>query len=172
MAITANFTATQQIGLPNSIFLTDTHTGTDVTVTEKRVYVQDVYGNYLVPSGTTTNYVVWALADSTISIACLLTDTAPYVRTDWVDASGVVKATKTILCDFNLFNLQESFRLTSSLTSNPSLLQDNNWWNNKMKLRVNIDDSVEAVSIGGNQEIAQNALDRATYLTQNASIFF
>lgn len=170
--LTPNFTGTQQIGLPNCVYLTDTSTGSDVTIIEKRVYITDVENNYLVPSGTTTDYVVWALVDSTISIDCLTQDTAAFVRVDWLNVSGGVVETKTILCDFRLYNLQESFQLTQQLVGNPNIIQDTNYWNNKMILRVNIDDSVEAVSIGGNQRVAQSALNRATYMTTNQTMFF
>ena len=170
--LTPNFTGTQQIGLPSCVYLTDDSTGSDVTITEKRVYITDVENNYLVPSGTTTDYVVWALADSTISIDCLTQDTAAFVKTDWVNVSGGVVETKTILCDFRLYNLQESFQLTQAMVAQPNIIQDTNFWNNKMILRVNIDDSVEAVSIGGNQRVAQSALNRATAMTNNQSIYF
>jgi len=172
MPLTPNFTASQQIGLPLAIYLTDTSTGSDVLIVSRRVYVQDYEGNYLVTAGTTTDYMVWPLVDTSKSFECLTVDTAPYVKVDWVDVSGNVVETKTKLGCFRLNGLQESFSLTSNLTSNPALLQDNNWWNNKMKLRVNIDDAVQAVEIGGNQLIAQAALNRETYITENKSLFF
>jgi hypothetical protein len=172
MPLTQNFTATQQIGLPLAVYVTDTSTGSDVAVTARRLYIQDIQGNYLVPSGTTTQYMVWALVDTSKSFTCLTGDVAPYAKVDWVNNAGTVLYTKTILCDFSLTNTQQSFKLTASLTSDPSLLGDTNWWYSKMKLRVNIDDALEAVTIGGNQRIAQSALDRATYMTSNQKDFF
>lgn len=172
MPITPNFTGTQQIGLPSCVYLTDTSTGSDVTVTERRVTITDVYNNNLVPSGTTTSYTVWPLADSTISIDCLTQDTAAFVKVDWVTSGGSVVETLTILCDFRLYSLQASFEISQNMLSYPSVIQDTNYWNNKMKLRVLIDDSVEAVSIGGNQRVAQSALDAATFMTTHQTDFF
>jgi len=171
MAYVQNFTATQQIGLPLAVYVTDTSTGTDAAISGRRAYIQDVEGNYL-PIGVANDYTVWDLVDTSKSIVALTQDTSAFVKIDWINVSGTVLYTKTILCDFRLTNLQESFQLTASLTSNPALLQDTNWWNNKMKLRVNIDDSVEAVEIGGNQRIAQSALNRATEMTSNQSDYF
>lgn len=162
-----NFTATQRIGLPNYIYITDTSTGL-VGVLSRKIYVQDVQGAYL-PSGT---FIAWALVDPSLSFYALAKDTAPFVKTEWIGAGGAILYTKTILCNFRLTNLQQSFRLTASLTSDPSLLGANDWWMNKMKLRVNIDDSVEAVEIGANQGIAQNSLERATFMTTYKNDFF
>jgi hypothetical protein len=99
-------------------------------------------------------------------------DTAAYVRIDWVSSGGTVLYTKTTLCDFRLFALQQSFALTQALTAQPNIIQDTNYWTNKMILRCNIDDSVEAVSIGGNQVVAQGALDRAAQMVNNQLIYF
>lgn len=172
MALTQNFSATQQIGLPSSVYIEDTSTGSDGSISARRVYITDAQNNYLVPTGTTTDYTVWSYASSTISIDCLTSDTAPYVRVDWVNSGGTVLYTKTTLCDFRLFALQQSFALTQALTAQPNIIQDTNYWTNKMILRCNIDDSVEAVSIGGNQVVAQGALDRADFMVNNQSMFF
>lgn len=90
MPLVPNFTGTQQIGLPSCVYLTDTSTGSDVAITQRRAYIQDVQGNYLVPSGTTTDYVVWSILDTSISIDCLTQDTAPYVLVQWLNVSGTV----------------------------------------------------------------------------------
>lgn len=172
MALTPNFTAGSIIGSPQSVYLTDTSTGSDVTIVSRRVYIQTEQGVYLVPSGTTTDYTVWSISDSTISIDCLTKDQAPFIKVDWLNISGVVVQTKTQLCLFRLFGLQKSFSLTGSLVGNPSLITDTNWWDNKLKLRVNLDDAYEAVTIGGNIYDAQAALDRSTYMVNNSSIFF
>ena len=165
------FTATQQIGLPTCVYITDTSTGLS-NVASRRAYIQDVQSNYLVPSGTTTDYTVWALVDTSISIDCLSQDTCAYVKIEWMSAGGTVLYTLTTLCNFRLNNLQESFSLTQSLTSDPSLIQDTDWFLNKMILRCNIDDSVQAVEIGGNQQVSQAALNRATAMTQSQSLYF
>jgi len=172
MPLTPNFSAASPIGIPDAIYLTDTSTGSDVTITERRVRVQDQEGNYLVSSGTLTEYMVWALADTSKSFACLTKDTAPYVKVDWVDNLGAVVETKTVLGCFRLNGLQASFALTGNLVSAPLLLQDNDWFMNKMKLRVNLDDALEAVTIGGNQNIAQSALDRSTFMIEHEQNFF
>ncbi len=172
MALTVNFTPSQVIGVPNSVYLTDGTTGTDAAVTARRVYITNVQGDYLVASGTTSDYTVWALVDSTKSIACLTEDTAVLIRVDWVNVSGTVLYTKSKYYPCRLYNLQESFYLTQTLTSSPNNIQDTNWFLNKMTLRVNIDDSVQAIEIGGNQGISQAALNRATQMTNNENLYF
>jgi hypothetical protein len=168
----ATFTAAQTIGLPSIVTLTDTHTGTDVLVTQRRVYLQKKDGTYLVPAGTTTSYIAWALADASISIDALNKDYSLLITVQWLDASNVVLYTTSTLFYFTLYNSQVSLNLTKALSSSPDTLMDKDYWTNRVILRCNIDDSAEAVSLGGDQYTAQAALDRATYMTNRQQTFF
>ena len=63
MPISPNFTATQSYNTPSIFTLTDTSTGTDATITQRRVYLLKANGTYLVPAGTLTNYIQWSVTD-------------------------------------------------------------------------------------------------------------
>jgi hypothetical protein len=76
MAISPNFTASQNSGTPNIITLTDTSTGSDGTIAKRRVYLLQSDGTYLVPAGTTTDYIDWIIIDSNISLNDLTQATA------------------------------------------------------------------------------------------------
>ena len=55
MPLVPNFTASQFSGTPSIITLTDTSTGSDVTIAKRRVYLLQSNGTFLVPTGTTTD---------------------------------------------------------------------------------------------------------------------
>jgi hypothetical protein len=172
MPFTPSFSAAQTYGLPSVIKLTDTSTGTDVAVTSRRVYLQQYNGSYLVPIGTTTDYIVWSLASSTISIDVLTKDTALQVLVQWLDIGGNVLYTSTGLYGFTLYNEQFLYDLTQDQTGKPGIIQDQVYYDNKMKLRVEIDSGDQALSLANDITGAQYAYDRATELRVNQNNYF
>lgn len=173
MPLSVNFSATQSLGNNALISLLDLSTGSDVTITNRNVYIITATGQYLVQSGTTTNYEVWPLPLATgITFNVLTQATAPNVRVDWLNAGGTVVYTKTILCDFDLQLYLGSYNLTRAALSNPSIVQDQNYYDNKIKLIVDIDDSENATTLGNDIYNAQAALDRGTYILENSQYFF
>lgn len=172
MPLTPNFTASQSLGSNGLITLTDTSAGSDGTLTDRRVYILTANGTYLVQTGTTTDYELWALPLGTnITLDVLTQATAASIRVDYM-TNSVVTYTKTILWDFNLQLYLEGYNLTRRAISSPSIVQDQNYYDNKMKLIVDIDDSENAVELGGDIYNAQAALDRGTYLVQKAQYLY
>lgn len=172
MALTPNFATSQVIGSPSIVVLEDTSTGSDVAITQRRVYLQTAAGTYLVPAGTSTDYIAWSYASATKSIDALSKDYAISITVQWLNVADAVLYTKTILVDLTLYSEQFAFNLCQTESSNPSILQDDNYLMNALRLRLNIDNSQNAVDIGGNIYIAQAALDKANYLIQNQQFFF
>jgi hypothetical protein len=175
MPLTPNFSTSQQAGLPSDVIITDTSTGSDVAIVERRVFLVNYAGEYLVADGTTTNYTVWPLAQSSISIDCLTVDTAVSVTVNWVDVGGVTLYTKTSLAGFTLFNETFYYSLTQgqAAVSQPSfILQDTNYFQNKSKLRVLIDSGNQAVTLGYDITSAQVCYDLATNMVDNQNFFF
>ncbi len=168
----ATFAASQTIGFPNIITLTDQHVGTDAAVTGRKVYLTTAAGTYLVPSGTSTDYVLWAIANSSINLDVLTTDMALNIRVDWIDVSNNVLYTKTILFDFTMYSETFYYGLTQNQTSYPNIVDDTNYYNNKMKLRCSIDEANNSVTYGSDIYSSQSALDRAAYLIANQNNFF
>ena len=175
MPLTPNFSTSQQAGLPSNVIITDTSTGSDVAIVSRRVFLVNYAGEYVVADGTTTNYTVWPLAQSSISIDCLSVDAALSVTVNWVDAGGVTLYTKTSLAGFTLFNETFYYSLTQgqAAISNPSyILQDNTYFQNKSRLRVLIDSGNQAVTLGYDITTAQECYDLATYMVNNQNNLF
>ena len=55
MALVPNFTITQSVGSPNNLVFTDSSTGSDGTITKRRIYIKKSDGTFLVLTGTTTD---------------------------------------------------------------------------------------------------------------------
>ncbi len=175
MPLVPNFTTSQQAGLPSNVIVTDTSTGSDAAIASRRVFLVNYAGEYLVASGTTTNYTVWPLAQTSISIDCLSVDTAVQITVNWVDAGGVTLYTKTSLAGFTLYNETFYYSLTQgqAAISQPSyILQDTTYFSNKSKLRVLIDSGNQAVTLGYDITTAQICYDLATDMVSNQNYLF
>jgi len=171
MAITPNFTASVNFSSPRILSLTDTSTGTDGTLTTRRVYLQKADGTYLVPTGTTTNYIVWNYAVSFIDIDVLDIDYALSIEIRWM-AGSTEQYTDSKLFDFTTYSENFYYQLTQYQSSIPKLVDDSGYYLNKLKLRVCIDEANQAISLGGDVKSSQAALDRAKYLIDNQTTFF
>ena len=172
MPLSPNFTASQNSGTPNLIFLTDTSTGSDGTITKRRIYLLQSDGTYLVPAGTVTNYIEWALVDVTTSLNVLIQDTALSITVQWLSASNVVVANKTTSFAFTAYNETFYYGLTESQVANANLTASTNWYQTKMILRVELDSAYQAISFASDIFSAQAALNRATFISTNQSYFF
>jgi hypothetical protein len=172
MPLSPNFTASQNSGTPNLIFLTDTSTGSDGTITKRRIYLLQSNGTYLVPAGTNTDYIEWALVDTTTSLNVLIQDTALSITVQWLTASNVVVATKTTSFAFTAYNETFYYGLTESQVANANLTASTNWYQTKMILRVELDSAYQAISFASDIFSAQAALNRATFISTNQSYFF
>lgn len=181
MAITAAFSSSQTIGAPSIITLTDDSTGTFGTIVSRKVYIVNAAGEYITASGTSTTvaYTTWAVASGsgdTVDIDCLQFDSALNITVDWCNSGGTVINTVTTLCGFTLYNETEYYSLTQAQASQnqppPMIIQDSNYYTNKLILRTNIDSGNQAISLGDDITSAQSCYDLATYMTNNESDFF
>jgi hypothetical protein len=172
MPLSPNFTASQNSGTPNLIFLTDTSTGSDGTITKRRIYLLQSNGTYLVPAGTVTDYIEWALVDVTTSLNVLIQDTALSITVQWLTSVNVVVANKTTSFAFTAYNETFYYGLTESQVANANLTASTNWYQTKMILRVELDSAYQAISFASDIFSAQAALNRATFISTNQSYFF
>lgn len=178
MAISPNFSASQNSGTPSIITLADTSTGSDTSITKRRIYLLKSDGTYLVPSGTTTNYIAWDITNVntreplTISLDVLSQDSALSITVQWLNSSNVVVESKTTSFAFTAYNETFYYGLTQSQVANPELVSSDGWYENKMTLRVEIDSATQAIVFSSDIVSAQACLDRATYISQNSNYFF
>jgi len=172
MPLVPNFTASQTSGTPSVITLTDTSTGSDVTIASRRVYLLQSNGTFLVPAGTTTDYIVWDLVDTSINLDVLSQDTALSITVQWMSGIQTVVTSKTISFAFTAYNETFYYGLTESQVANANLTASSWWYQNKLILKVEIDSAIQAITFASDIYSAQAALNRATYISTNSSIFF
>ena len=175
MPLVPNFSTSQTVGSPSIINIQDTSTGSDVAITQRRVYLLDWQGNYVVPSGTTTSYVQWPIAQSTISINCLTQDMALQVTVQWLNVSNVVLYDSSDLVGFTLYNETFFYSLTQAqaAASTPTtILQDTTFLKNKSNLRLFIDSGDQAVSLASDIVSAQQCYNLASNLVTNQDLYF
>ena len=170
---TPNFTVTQNSGTPSYLNYVDTSVDL-VGVASRRIYMLQADGTYLVVEGTVTDYEVWSYASSTISLNLLTQDTALSIKVDWLDSGNNVLYTKTIAYGFTAFNETFYYGLTQtqSVIQSPNIALSTNYYQNKLLLRVLIEDGNQSISFASDVYSAQVAYDSATYLVTNANLFF
>ncbi len=150
----------------------DTSTGSDVAVTQRRIYFIKNNGTYLVPTGTPTDYVVWAYASSTKSVDILDKDYGLNIRVDWLNVSDAVLYTKTILYNFSMYNNDFNYSLVYDEANGLASLNSANWLMGRMKLYVALNDATTSVESMSDITNAQEADDRGTYLRENTNLFY
>lgn len=172
MPLTASFSMSQSALAPNIVVATDSSTGSDVAVTQRRIFVVDTESEYYVPSGTTTDYSQWAYADSTISLNILTTDIAASVTVQWLNSSNVVLYTVTQEYCFAEYNKQFFYYLVQQQGLVPGVVQDSNYYSNMATLWANIKGAEVAVETGDDIAASQNCLNRATEMRNNENYYF
>lgn len=170
--LTPNFSATQTVGSPSIVTLTDSSTGSDVAVTQRRVYLQTSTGAFLVPSGTTTEYVAWDILDTSIDIDCLTKDYGLKIVVQWLNVSNVVLYDKTSYYAFTLYSEAFDYGLSQNLVANPSLSNDNNFMTNKQLVRNFIDNGNNAILYNSDTFLAQTFFDKIDGMIDNSQYLF
>jgi hypothetical protein len=172
MALSPNFTASVSFATQNLLHLEDTSTGSDAAIDSRRVYLTKADGTYLVPQGTSTDYIVWSYSVSFIDIDVLDRDYALTITVEWLNDAGVALYTKVYVFDFTTYSNFFHYYLTQTQASQPNIINDNNFWYNKLKLLVNIKDADNAIAYGSDVGNAQEALNRAYDLINKQNLFF
>ena len=162
----ANFYATQTLGLPSTITIVDTSTGSDTAVTSREIQLIQYDGSLLVPA------VSWTVGLPTKVLDVLTKDTALQITVLWKDITGATLYTKTELYVFTMYNETFDYGLTSAQASTPNIVNDTNYYMNRIRLRTEIDNAKTSVSIGGSISNAQYSCDRGTFLRVNQNLFF
>lgn len=159
-------------GLPGTVVITDTSTGDDADITQRAVYLRNSKGQFVVPEGTDTDYVLWDIDDTSIDIAALTKDMALTVIVQWLDVNDVVLYDKTLISCLTAYNNQFDYGLVSALAQNFKRTNDMRFDDMRFKLRLYIDDANQAVSLGADVVRAQVCLDLATEIRLGAAYYF
>lgn len=181
MAYSVAFTTSQVLGAPTQIVITDLSTGSDGTVSTRRVYLVTATGQWLTANGlsSTSAYTEWPLADgSVLTLTVLTEDMSLFVTLAYVTAGGAVAngATLTKLQGYTLFDEDFYYSLTQDQALQnqppPMIIQDANYYMNKMIFRVELDSGNQAITYGNDIVSAQNCYSRATFMRLNESLYF
>lgn len=172
MPITPAFSVSQSGLTPNIITVDDDSTGSDGAISARRIYFQTTYGTYLVTTGTVTDYIVWAYADSEESFDVLTEDYALSITVQWVNSGGTVLYTLTQVYCFPQYNKNFFYYLVQNQALTPTILQDNNYSSNMAVYWTNIIGAINAVEVGADIAASQNCLNRATNMMLNQNIYF
>lgn len=172
MAIVANFSTAQPVGQPSQIIFVDTSTGSDGSIVQRRIYLRKSDGTFLVPSGTVTQYILWAYADATITVDVLDKDRGLEVTVEWNDMGGTALYSKTQDLGFTSFNEEFDYNLTQQLAGNPLNIDDDSFWQTKSDLRTAIDSGNQAIVNASDIVSAQQCYDKGTNLRIYSQYFF
>lgn len=177
MALTVNFSCSQQVGAPEDIDFEDTSTGADGAVVSRRIYIRNSAGDFLVESGTSTEYEVWSGFPGTTTItlavlSALVAGTATEITVQWLNVSNVVLYDKTSTYGFTLAGETFDYGLTQNLAQNNGLATDNKFFPNKSKFRNFLDSGNQAISLNSDIYNAQMCYNEATKMMDDAQYLF
>lgn len=165
MPLVPSFTITPSSD-PAAFTITDTSTGSDILITGRTIVLYNVdnsvFGTFSFPLS----------AGASISLAPLTQDVALTVQVNWNNVSGVAIYTSSQIYPFTQYGEQFYYQLTQNQTSTPNIVNDNNYYMNKMILRVELDSAVQAISIGKDVYSAQGCIIRYNYLISTQNFFF
>lgn len=159
----------------HSFILTDTSTGSDGGLTDRRIYLYLSDGSTLVPVGSATTYIDWPIANGPITISLLDKDYALNIDVEWISSSPLSPPSTYSLTILKAFTSNsEAFlaMLTTMLATNRLLLDNNNFFYNKMKVRGLVDDATFSADNMNNIDLAQDSLNEVYKFILNQSTYF
>lgn len=165
MPLNPSFTvaATANLG---QILVTDTSTGSDVAITDRVITIFD-------PSNNIFFTVDFPLsAGSSINMAPFTADKAVNVTINWNNSGGASIYNYSVLYAYTQYAEAYFYQLTQQQQANPAFLNDQQYFQNKSKLRTLIDSAVQAVSIGKDIFSANISISLYQILLNNPNLYF
>lgn len=172
MSFTGSFSAVQSAdGL--TLTITDTSTGSDPNLTERRVYLNLIDGTTLIPQGNGTPYILWPIAAGPLVLPILKRDYSININVQWLSSSPLPSSVYSVFQLITFVNniMLFYYSLTQLQAANEQLTNGSGYFNNKVKLLVFINDATNATTYN-DQFSAQQSLNRAYELQTNANVYF
>jgi len=168
MSFNGAFTAVQN---PNNsdVLFTDTSTGSDGNLTERRIYPYKANGSLL-----TSSYIVWPIADATITVDLLPKDYALNITVVWVSSSPLAAPstyTETTLYGFTGYTQQFIYERVQDISANAAIINDEQYYSSLSNMYTEVS-NVELSVTYGSIVNAQAAIDRARNYIVNQNKFF
>ena len=174
MAFVPSFTVTQGSDI-TTFSIEDSSSGTDAAITVRWIYLQLSDGSYLVPSGTTTDYIVFPIVSGigdTIDLEVLNTDYAISITVQWrSNVASLYSSSEDY--GFSNYQKQELYNLTSTAqASNPTIIKDETYLMSKLKLFESVVSGDNAIEQGADISSAQQCYDRGLAIVANSNFYF
>lgn len=164
MAFVPLYTVEQLQSTPNILRFIDDSTGSDPNIASVRIYLEKSDGTYLVPEGTTTDYIIWEFVERSKNVNVLDKDYALNVTVKWLNLANVALYTLSVLKCFSKYSENFSYNLTTVQASSPSFLNDEDYVNSRMILSSEIQSAKKCVNLFSDINNSQLCLDRAKFL--------
>jgi len=164
MPLTASFTVAATSD-ETAAFLTDTSTGSDVAITDRKILLYDI-------SNTLLGTYDWPIADSSITINPFTKDISVNVVVNWVDVDGNTLYTYSLLFAAVQFAVQFLYSLIQQLQAKPTKVNDQVFFDNLKLLDLLIDSAQLAIDTGGDQYSAETCISLYQNMINNQISFF
>lgn len=151
---------------PTAIILQDTSTGSDGAIASRQILLYTVQNALLVPA------IPWALATNPITVNPLSQDIGLNVVVNWLDGSGNVLYTTSLIQAFTGYGEQFYYTLIQTESASPGILQDVNYQNYKANLRNYLDSAVQSIFIGQSLGNAEAMILKEAYLVKNSNLYY
>jgi hypothetical protein len=173
MPLTPNFSVSQLAGSPESFTVTDTSSGSDGAITVRWLYLLQADGTYLVPEGNSTDYIVWAYAEPSITLDLLSQDTALSILVEWRDASTDLYD-KTAAVGLDAFGQNFFYSLSDGQVPivNPPVALSQNYYQNKLQFLCYLKSAEQAITYASDIVKAQTAYDLDQFMQNNQTELF
>jgi len=172
MSLTPSISVSQSPISPNLVTVTDNSTGSDSNIASRRLIIQDAFGNYLVPAGTTTQYIVWSYAQSSITVDVLTQDTAVSITVQWLDNTNAILYVYNNTYPLSEFGKQFFYYLIQQLGLTPATFQDSNYAGNLSLFWTSIVAGDNAVTYGNDIFAGQQCYNKEILMMNNQNDFF
>lgn len=169
--MSASFLVSQSASTPSSLTVTDNSTGLSGTITQRRVYVSNAYGEFLTGNGV-VNYTEWALAEASIVLDILTEDIGALIKVEWLNVSNVVVDEVENTYPLAEYNQQFLYYLLGLQGLTPGVYQDSNYSGNIAIFWTNIIAGINAVEYGNDIAACQNCFNRATQMRLEQNFYF
>lgn len=168
MSFVASFSITPTASA-STFILEDTSVGSDAGLTGRTIYLYQSSGQLLVAA------IPWAIGNATISLDVLEQDYALNVKVDWASSSPLAPPstyTYSLIYAFVKYGQQFVYSLTQQQESNPSIVQDTNFYGNKLIVICLILSAQNAIDIGESLFSAQNCIALYQNYLVNSNYYF
>jgi hypothetical protein len=168
MPLTQSFTLSPTSD-PSALNVVDTSTGTDGAVVGRKINIYDVPN---VLFGASPYDFPNFPASASITINPFTADKAINVVITWINNVGAVLYTASKIYTSTGYAEQFYYQLTQQQQGDPSFLQDQQYFQNKSKLRVLIVSANQAITEGNDIFSANTAIALYQVMLQNPKLYF